>query len=235
MNLLTFYYNVTSQEFSTGQNDASPYFPPLNLFQTGQYSVSVYLVVPNGNVLNPWQYLNPNDYDIIAAQTSLGNRFNYNLYGITTTYTFVQDAEQNWFVQFNFNLDSLSLTSDLSGKNSVSATFQLQITTSSTVLIGQLTSVIRRVVGSGMSFGTYIPALINITSLTGGAPSGLDGIPTVSGQVPIGAVVELMGVIITDQASQYQLQAYSGPTVIPSIVVPLDASPTNLVAWIQIL
>lgn len=235
MNLITLYYNVTTQQFGTDANDASPYFPPLNLFQMGQYSIAIYLVTPNGQILNPWTYINPNDYNIIAGQISLGNRFNYNLYGITTTYSFLQDANSNWYIAFNFNLDSLSLTSDLVGKNSVSATFQLQITTSSTVLIGQLTSVIRRAVGSGISFGTYIPALINITALTGGAPSGLDGIPTVGGTVPIGAVVELMGVIITDQASQYQLQSYTGPTVIPSIVVPLDASPTNEVAWIQIL
>jgi hypothetical protein len=233
---LTLYFNLSTQQFAQGANSASPYFPPLNVFQTGQYSVAIYLVEPNGGVLEPWSYINPSSLSITAAQLAFGNRFNYDLYAIATTYAIEEDDNGNYYLKFSISLDSIALSSALEGLNSLSANFQFQLTTSSNQLIGQIVALIRRVIGSGISFGTYIPALVNITALTGGYSYSLDGLATVGGAIPTGAVVELVGVIINDQVTQYQLQAYSGAQNIPSVVLPDDYnSSTNAVAWIQIL
>lgn len=233
--MISLWFNLITRQFAQGPNSASPYFPPLNAFQQGQYNIAIYLVEPNGQIFNPWNYINPSALGITAAQVSFGNRFTSALYAITYTYTVEQDENGFYYLLFNLLLQGTALTGDLNGFNSISANFQLQLTTTSTQMIGQLVSVIRRAVGAGLNTA-YIPSLVTITTLTGGAPGGLNGISTAGMAVPLLTVIELVGVVIPDQASQYQLQSFVGAQNVPSIVLPLDYDPiNNPVAWIQIL
>lgn len=235
MGNLTLWFNLATRQFAQGPNSVASYFPPLNAFQQGQYQIAIYLVQPNGQVFSPWLYVDPTDLGITAAQVSFGNRFSSALYAITYTYTVEQDESGHYYLLFNLLLQGTALTGDLNGFNSISANFQFQYTTDSSQIIGQIVSVIRRAVGSGLNTA-YIPALVTITTLTGGAPGGLNGIPTAGATVPVSTVIELVGVVIPDQASQYQLQNFVGSENVPAVVLPLDYDPVNNpVAWIQIL
>lgn len=72
-----------------------------------------------------------------------------------------------------------------------------------------------------------------ITGLTGGGNTNLDGIPT------DGVSPSLTGAIISffyqDQLQTYQLQAYKGSGSVPNIIRPVDWSGSHKVAWIRIL
>jgi hypothetical protein len=224
--------NASTSSFAAGPFDTTPFFAPLGAVQNSQLIVDVYYVTPTGSPASPWTYIDPATF--LQAAISFGNRFSYALYASTTSFTRLVDS-YGPKARFVITLVSSQLNTDLTSLASVVAIFQATWQTASSSPTAQVAAQIAKVLGLGSTGNTTVLVFPSITSLTGSVSTALANLPTASGAILLGTVVELVGVNVSGIAAQYQLQAFQGAQALPGIVLPNDYNATtNPVAWIQI-